>query len=186
MKLKHILPIVWLVAGMGMNQGMQAQTGFTKKELAERAMENNYYPNGQIKSTWEIGESGRIWERVRYYENWGIIFAWAFGPNQEKEWHWIFYYENGCTELEWSYKNGKKDGLRIAYHENWTIATEWNYNKGKEHGVFADYYPNGQIKSIWQYIQWFEDWNFYWYDTEGNVVYNVFYNNTKYFKDSRP
>lgn len=181
MKLKHLLPIAWLVVSMGMSQGMQAQTKATNEEITEVVHDNNHYTNGQIMSEWTRENWKKVGDWIYYNEDGSVNSQWLY-VGGKVEWHRLYYYQDGQVLMEWSYKNGKKDGLWVEYYENGGIASEWRYVQDKEEWVFTDYYPTKQVKSVGQYNKWIEQGEFYWYDVQGKVIETVSYQDGRIVK----
>lgn len=58
-----------------------------------------------------------------------------------------FFNENGGLESEYSYKNGKVEGLMKSYYESGKLYFEIPYKNGKKEGMVKTYYENGKLRS---------------------------------------
>lgn len=52
---------------------------------------------------------------------------------------------NGQLQGEFTFKNGKEDGLIKEYHKNGRLKKETTYKNGKENGLVKEYYENGRL-----------------------------------------
>ncbi len=57
-----------------------------------------------------------------------------------KEWH-----ENGQLQIEFTYKDGAKEGQYKIWHENGQLWNECTYKDGKLDGPYKKWYTNGQL-----------------------------------------
>jgi antitoxin component YwqK of YwqJK toxin-antitoxin module len=57
------------------------------------------------------------------------------------------YYESGALKAEWSYKDGKLEGLAKRYYESGALKAEVNYKDGKPEGIHKQYYKSGALKT---------------------------------------
>ena len=60
---------------------------------------------------------------------------------------WSEWYENGQKRAEYTYKDGKLDGLCTAWHDNGQKEEEGTSKAGKQDGLWTEWYDNGQKKS---------------------------------------
>jgi len=56
------------------------------------------------------------------------------------------YYENGKTETEGNYIDGRKEGLWKWYYESGELESTGIYKNGQSHGIFHGWYKNGQLR----------------------------------------
>ncbi|MDO5655985.1 MAG: hypothetical protein Q4G27_07585 [Flavobacteriaceae bacterium] len=58
-----------------------------------------------------------------------------------------YYHSNGNLMADFTFKNGKKEGLNKEYHQdkNNTLKSEVVFKDGLEHGAFVYYRPNGNL-----------------------------------------
>ncbi len=75
------------------------------------AIEEYYYPNGQLRMTGEF-------------------------KNAKKEGHWISYYDNGNKWSEGFYKDGINEGKTTTWHQNGKKYYEGYYKKGGRAGIW--------------------------------------------------
>jgi antitoxin component YwqK of YwqJK toxin-antitoxin module len=55
-------------------------------------------------------------------------------------------YDNGVLDVNFSYKDGYRDGLQEEYFENGQVHFKYTYKDGYEDGLFEEYFENGQLR----------------------------------------
>ncbi len=79
------------------------------------------------------------------------------------------FYENGKTQAETSYKDGKMDGFCRTYYESGVLLSESSFKDNMMHGSRREYYKSGKLKreDIWSYNKLLSSVR---YDEEGNCI----------------
>jgi hypothetical protein len=75
----------------------------------------------------------------------------------------VTYYENGNKSVEYSQKDGKRNGSDRFYNQDGTIRYEYNYKAGVLDGVALFYYDSGALYTKTIYA-------------DGTFVENIVYN----------
>lgn len=140
MKLKHIVPIIWIAWSMAMSQWIQAQTKASEVsksfDLKKTIQTNQLDINGEKTGLWVV-----------YHEN-GRKALEVFFQNGESNWPEVEYYESGNKKIEWENKQGIRHGRRIEYYENGKKKAEWPWENGKQQWVFTFYGEDGKVTEI--------------------------------------
>jgi antitoxin component YwqK of YwqJK toxin-antitoxin module len=125
------------------------------------------YPGGKLSSEGLIrdGKPDGYWKS--YYEN-GKIKSEGNRKNFELDSLWKFYNEDGRLILEISFKNGKKNGLRISYLDKETIKE--NYKNDVKDGFTRYYYPDGKLKTETPFVKGMEQGFGKEYATDGMII----------------
>jgi antitoxin component YwqK of YwqJK toxin-antitoxin module len=105
-----------------------------------------YYDNGKISSegTMRDGKPDGYWKT--YSEN-GTKKSEGNRKNFQLDSIWKFYNEQGKLAFEFSYKEGKKNGLKKTFDtkEGFLITAE-NYENDVKQGNTSNYYKDGKVK----------------------------------------
>jgi antitoxin component YwqK of YwqJK toxin-antitoxin module len=80
-----------------------------------------------------------------YYENGNTNYEFTY-KNGKPDGITKRYRDNGIMFFELSYKDGKLEGFIKHYRENGTIMFEIPYVNGKKEGIMRDYYENGAMR----------------------------------------
>ena len=106
-----------------------------------------YYDNGQIKSTANYEDGAIFGQYIEYYDN-GQIKKQAIYKNGNFNGPFIEYYYredmSTVTKEEGNYKAGRKEGLWIKYFRNGKKELEVNWKSGIE-VEWIRYYKNGNV-----------------------------------------
>lgn len=127
-------------------------------ELASYEVKTDYYKNGKYKIIQsykngipdgirkEFNQDGSL-KKSYTYKN-GIITGEGIIDEQGfKQGFWKEYFENGETEAEGEYVNGKKSGNWKFYYKGGKIEQTGNYTKdGKPNGNWKWFYESGNLK----------------------------------------
>mgnify|MGYP001494723136 CR=1 FL=1 len=67
-------------------------------------------------------------------------------PNETERFTGVnrLYYENGQLRLEYTFKDGKPEGLVRWWYENGQLRSENTFMYGKKEGLEREYYENGR------------------------------------------
>lgn len=107
-----------------------------------------YYPNGQKSSEGYLvdGKPDGWWKS---YNMDGVLISEGNRKNFELDSLWSFYDNNGKKRLDITYKQGKKNGVRIQYFENEFIVENWRMDSIV--GAVNTYYPDSLLKKTTPY-----------------------------------
>lgn len=65
--------------------------------------------------------------------------------------HWVWFYDNGRTELEGDYNNGRAVGRFVWWYSNGQRQMVAHYNQGQLDGPLVMWHPNGQKDQVGTY-----------------------------------
>jgi antitoxin component YwqK of YwqJK toxin-antitoxin module len=93
----------------------------TEKNYNGNGLQEQYYPNGQLKMSGKINNSG------------------------QKEGIWTSYFENGKKNSESNFKNGLNDGYSMVWYPNGNVRYFGDYANGKKVGEWTFYNEKGEF-----------------------------------------
>lgn len=95
--------------------------------------------------------------------------------NGQKEGAYIFYSALGSKITEESYSNGYLNGPRTNYYPNGKIKNKTNFNYGDFNGLYSEYYDTGIIKTEYNYLNDNRHGLTKYYDATGKLTLKCFY-----------
>jgi hypothetical protein len=122
--------------------GKKTETESDKKNTGLR---ENYYPNGELKSSVNYKDGVKHGVAKNYYENGNLKLAMTY-ENGKKTGASYFYYEDGQLYRESIYKNDKLDGVRKVYADG-KLKSEVIYKNGYPSKGLKEYLLNGKLKT---------------------------------------
>lgn len=128
-----------------------------------------YYADGKKSSEGIIrdGKPDGYWKT--YYPS-GIIKSEGNRVNFLLDSIWKFYSEEGILVISYSYKEGKKNGLKKTYDaKKGILISDENFIDDVKQGESVTYFPNGAIKSRANFIEGKEEGIGYEYNEEGII-----------------
>jgi uncharacterized protein len=118
-------------------------------------------------------DSNKIWTVHDYYISGNIQMIGAYESNklEDKQGHYIYFYENGQKESEGNYLDNKRDGVWSYWYENGQKKSEGMNVGNKAEGLWEYWYESGEKKSEGKFLNDQKDgtWN-YWY-TNGKLQF---------------
>jgi hypothetical protein len=140
--LKNIFPLIFFVLVIfSCDQLAPKSTSETKEE--EPYHKVTYHSNGKLRTDVHLDSSGRYHgEAKKFYESGQL-------KSQTTYQHGVIqyakqYHENGNLEMEFPYKNGKKNGLRKKYWENGQLQSQMTYVNGEPKADLIEYDKSGE------------------------------------------
>ncbi|MDX1350544.1 MAG: hypothetical protein R3279_09865 [Putridiphycobacter sp.] len=94
-------------------------TNHSVEEVNTTGLQEQYYPNGQLKMSGKLNNNG------------------------QKEGIWISYFENGKKNSESNFKNGVNDGYSMVWYPNGNVRYFGDYKDGKKVGDWTFYNEEG-------------------------------------------
>jgi len=135
----------WIVFFENSNQVIEKEGYFSDNR--KTGIWKEYYLNGNPKS------------EITYVDDFADGYARLFYENgkicEEGNWKgtkwvgkYLYYYENGNKQYEWSFNDGgKREGEQKYYHENGKLRIRGEWADGKENGIISEYDASGNLKS---------------------------------------
>ncbi|MCC6700321.1 MAG: toxin-antitoxin system YwqK family antitoxin [Fluviicola sp.] len=136
-----------------------------------------YYPNGQLKTQYQMKEGKLDGESRSYHENENIkkIAQWK---NDKEEGLAQFFDENGVLSSDETYHDGRLEGPARFYYANGQVRELVNYSFDKENGDAKRYSEDGTLEKEWKYIGGVKFGAMKEY-TNGKESFSCFYTNGK-------
>lgn len=115
-----------------------------------------------------IGVSADLYDGVCkwFYKNGTVEQEWTYRQGKAEGMYKSFY-ENGILKREGNYRNDKADGLHKWFDETGKLQEEWNYYNGKAEGVSKIYFPSGKLKREGNYGNHKAEGLHKWYNENG-------------------
>lgn len=120
----------------------------------------DYFKSGEIQNTIEgatyidlIDNSKNIWDgkSLEYYESGELNREFTY-VNGKINGIWREYYKSGKIKRARTYITGKKEGEDIRFYESGNTEIKMNYINGQVQGDWIMYYENGATKQTAQYV----------------------------------
>lgn len=137
---------------------------------------NEYYDNGQLKSTGSFLDDEYHGEHKEYHENGRLMGVLTFN-NGNAEGLGKEYFENGQLKYLGKWQNGDKTGIHKEYHKNGNLHELITYVNNKRDGWYELYHNNGKPREKGNILQgsgWgsgsnskigeYTEWEYYNYD----------------------
>lgn len=128
-----------------------------------------YYPDGKKSSEGIIrnGKPDGYWKT--YYAS-GAIKSEGNRVNFLLDSTWKFYSEDGIVVVSYSYKEGKKNGIKKTFDpKTGALLTDENYVDDVKQGESIAYFPGGAVKSRTKFVEGKEEGIAYEYNEEGVI-----------------
>lgn len=128
-----------------------------------------YYPSGKKSSEGPMrnGKPDGYWKT--YYES-GIVKSEGNRLNFLLDSVWKFYSEEGIAMVSYTYKTGKKNGIKKTFDpKTGVLISDENYVDDIKNGETILYFPNGAVKSRTKFIEGKEEGIAYEYNEEGII-----------------
>jgi antitoxin component YwqK of YwqJK toxin-antitoxin module len=151
-------------------------------EIAKLQVQNEYYPDGRIKSTTmyrngipegvkrEFKPDGTIERSVEYHDG-AVIGEGIVLEDGSRDGAWKEFYSDGSLRAEGLYESGKRVGEWKFYHPNGKTEQLGKFTKsGKPDGTWRWYYDNGQLLREEAYYNGLKDGLSEEYDETGTLV----------------
>ena len=134
-----------------------------------------YHTNSNIHmiSTFINGKQYGILNEY-YIEDGSIIMNSTF-INDEPDGLVTLWFKGRKTS-EYSFTNGKKNGLYRNWHQNGKLYKEYTYINDKIHGLFRTWYDNGKLQEQVNYINGEMDGEYLFYSGNGVLMKKIVYN----------
>ena len=129
-----------------------------------------YYDNGKVSSegTMRDGKPDGYWKT---YSETGVIKSEGNRKNFLLDSIWKFYNEKGKLAFEYSYKEGKKNGLRKTYDiKDGYLITSENFVNDVKQGNTINYYKNGTVKQTIPFVNGKEEGAGFEYDIDSTII----------------
>lgn len=107
------------------------------------------------------------------YSEEGVLISEGNRKNHLLDSIWKFYDETANLKLQITYREGKKNGIRITYRENERI--EENFTDDLKQGITSYYYPGGELKKTVFYIDGLEEEIAKEYAKDGRITQLITY-----------
>jgi antitoxin component YwqK of YwqJK toxin-antitoxin module len=134
-----------------------------------------YYPDGKLKATSVISDSGRFTKTISWYPN-GKKMAEGNYRSEKKDSVWRFYSEiDGSLTSEEFYKEGKREGMSKNYYPGLVVSEIVNWKNGIKEGPWKEFYTDGHIKIIGQHKAGEKDGIFKAFYDSGEIMSIGFY-----------
>lgn len=151
-------------------------------EIQKLDVINEYFPNGQLKSTSlyrngipegikrEFNENGTITKSL-LYSNGIIIGEGIMLEDGTKNGPWKEYYAEGTLKAEGAFEQGKQIGIWKYYYRDGNLEQIGHYNKnGKPDGTWNWYYDSGPIRRKEEFRNGLRDGIQTEYDEVGTII----------------
>jgi uncharacterized protein len=152
------------------------------QEITKLDVQNEYYPDGNIRVSQTFRNEVPEGIRREYDENGQVIKSFMFSngvktgegiilEDGSRDGHWKEYFDDGSVKAEGDYKNGKEVGEWKYYYPNGKLEQAGKYsNTGKLTGTWKWYYDTGQLLREEDYEKGVRDGLHTEYDENGKVV----------------
>lgn len=132
--------------------------------------QNQYYPNGQLRGTYETDNTGTPHPFTSYYPNGrvnvqgfitqnnrsgsfterypdgALMESYSYNDKEEFDGDYVHYYPNGKMWSKTTYKDGKPDGDRTEYDYDGKPAITYHLKDGQVTGA-ENYMPDGSVRA---------------------------------------
>ncbi len=111
-----------------------------------RFIVRDYYLTGQVQMSGtyrSIRPDNKDGHFIYYYEN-GQIQTDCYYENNQRNGPYEEWYESGQQKISQVYSNDVLDGPFSSWRENGTYKLQAHYTQGEKNGYFISYYENGQ------------------------------------------
>tara|TARA_B100002003_G_C14087883_1_gene523329 strand:- start:39 stop:536 length:498 start_codon:yes stop_codon:yes gene_type:complete len=123
-------------------------------EPAEDWIEENRPENGLFKVYWKDRKgnfAGRTFPNsatLDENESEGLRYEWYYKNGKHADGMSRAWYPNGQLKCEFTWKDGKQNGLAITWNENGYEYIKGIFKDGEKHGIWTikQYFKNGQIE----------------------------------------
>ncbi len=139
---------------------------FSQNQKDSLVYKKYYYTNGNISSEGYMlkNQPEGYWKT---YNEKGILITEGNRKNFKLDSIWKFYNQDGKLQLEITYEEGKKNGIRREYHEQEIV--EYYFHNDVIDSLKI-YYPNKKLKIFTPYEDGIENGFSKEYDTSGTVI----------------
>ena len=126
----------------------------------------HYFKTPFQAKMWELNVNNYIGKYMEWYDN-GTTQCEGEYKNGKKEGKWTKWHENGTTRYEGKYKDGKEEGKWIWWRENSSKLREAEYKNGKEEGKWIWWYWTGRKEEEGEYKDGKKEGKWIgWYDND--------------------
>ena len=118
------------------------------KQDSEDWVEENHPENGLFRVYWkDVKGNYRGGATLDPEEGEGLRYEWYYKDGKMADGVSRGWFPNGNLKSEWTWKDGKANGVYTQWHMNGQKKLEGTFKNGVFHGKWTEWYENGQKRN---------------------------------------
>ena len=130
----------------------------------------HYFKTPFQAKMWNLSLDNYTGKYMEWYDN-GTTQCEEEYKDGKREGKYIDWYEDGTTRYEGEFKDGKRKGKWTGWYENGNKWYEGEYKDGKEEGKWIGWWENGNKKEEGEYKDGKRKGKWIWWGEDGNKIY---------------